>query len=38
VTLFFVTPCQVAPPLSSPGFHAFTHTGPPATVVESNRP
>ncbi len=38
VILSLVTPCHVAPPLSAPSFHAFTHTGPPPTTVESKRP
>ena len=33
-----VTPGAVAPPLSAPAFHTFTHTGPPPTTVVSKRP
>src|SRR5262245_32055764 len=38
VIRFRVTPCVVAPPLSEPAFHSWTHTGPPPISVLSKRP
>ena len=38
VIVSFVTPGDVAPPLSSPSFHGFTQIGPPPTLVPLKRP